>query len=108
MENNWDRLKTNLRAGMKIVSKKADELTRIGRLKLEIVAVKRDIEKGFIELGGRIYHKVDQEQKYDVKGDQEVMDLVTKIRGYEDRMEELEKKIKDIQTISDQDMSGEG
>ncbi len=93
---------------MKIVSKKADELTRIGRLKLEIVAVKRDIEKGFIELGGRIYHKVDQEQKYDVKGDQEVMDLVAKIRGYEDRMEDLEKKIKDIQTISNQDTAGEG
>jgi len=107
MESNWEKFRTNFRAGMKMVSKKADELTRIGRLKLEIVAVKRDIEKGFIELGGRLYHKIDQEQKYEIKEDSEVMGLITKIRGHEDRLEDLEDKIKEIQALSNQDLSEE-
>ena len=107
MEDSWEKIRNNFRAGMKIVSRKADELSRIGRLKLEIVAVKRDIEKGFLELGGRIYHKLDQEQDYALKSDKDIMDLVAKIRGHEDRLEELEQKIKEIQTLADEDIGEE-
>lgn len=107
MENFWSDFRKNLRAGVRTVYKKAEELTRVGRLKLEIVAVKRDIEKAFIELGGRLYHQIDQERKYDTKDDPEVAALVTKIRNKEDRLEELEKNISDIQDITSTDNSAD-
>ncbi len=107
MEKFWDRIKQNLNAGMKTVSRKTEELTRIGKLKLEIVAVKRDIEKAFIELGGRLYHRIDQDGKYDTKDDPDILSLVEKIRGYEDKLESLEKKIKDIQEVSRSESTGD-
>jgi len=107
METFWDRIKQNLDAGFKTVSRKTEELTRIGRLKLEIVAVKRDIEKAFIELGGRLYHKIDQDGVYDTKDDQDIRSLVEQIRGFEDRLENLEKKIKEVQEVSRTESTGD-
>jgi len=103
MDNFWDNFRKNFKTGVRTVYRKTGELTRIGRLRLEIVAVKRDIEKAFVELGGRLYHRIDQERKYDTKDDPEVAALVTKIRGKEDRLEELEKKIREIQDITNTD-----
>ncbi len=105
MDNFWEEFKTNLRAGIKTVSRKTEELTKIGRIKLEMVSVKRDIEKAFIELGGRIYHNIDQEKKFDTKSDPEIFGLVTKIRGFEDKLEDLENRIKEIQDIEKSDVS---
>jgi vacuolar-type H+-ATPase subunit I/STV1 len=105
MDNSWDDFRKKFKTGISAVYRKADELTRIGKLRLEIVAVKRDIEKAFIELGGRLYHQISEESRYDTKDDPQIAELVKKIRGKEDRLEEIEKKIREIQDIANTDSS---
>jgi vacuolar-type H+-ATPase subunit I/STV1 len=105
MDNSWEDFRKKFKTGISAVYRKADELTRIGKLRLEIVAVKRDIEKAFIEMGGRLYHQISEESRYDTKDDPQIAELVKKIRGMEDRLEEIEKKIREIQDIANTDSS---
>jgi hypothetical protein len=72
MDNSWEDFRKKFKTGISAVYRKADELTRIGKLRLEIVAVKRDIEKAFIEMGGRLYHQISEESRYDTKDDPQI------------------------------------
>jgi len=98
MTDFWDSLKKNLSDGIKKVSAKTEELTQIGRLKIEVIAVKRDIEKSFIELGGRIYHQFDQDDSYDLKKDENIQNLIKNIKDLEKKMKKLEKEIAKVQS----------
>jgi hypothetical protein len=89
----WEKIKKGVSEGYQSVSDKTEEMTRIGRLKLEILAIKRDIEKDFIELGGRFYQAVDNKKQKDILTDQQVMELVKKIKKSEDKLKSLEEKI---------------
>jgi hypothetical protein len=99
MSNFWESLKKNVQEGIHTVSEKTDELTRIGRLKIEIIAVKRDIEKSFIELGGRVYELLKSEKKISLTKDQQINTVADKISGYEDRLHQLEEDVEKIQQL---------
>jgi len=108
MGNFWQDVKKSLQEGLQSVSSKTEELTKIGRLKLEIIAVKRDIEKSFVELGGRVYDIINQEQKVAIKKDTNIIKLVEKVRGFEQKLADIEKEIERIQELKesgDQDKS---
>jgi len=86
----------NIKKRIKILSDKTEEMTKVGRIKLEILAVKRDIEKNMVELGGRIYHQINVENKYSFKKDKQVEHLVQKIKTFETKLESLEAELKRI------------
>jgi hypothetical protein len=98
MADLWESIKKNISQGIRTVSAKTEELTQIGRLKIEIIAVKRDIEKSFIELGGRIYHQLDGDDSYDVREDGNITNLMKNIKELEKRMKKLEKDIAKAQS----------
>jgi hypothetical protein len=92
----WDNLKKGLSDGIKTVSAKTEELTKIGRLKIEVIAVKRDIEKSFIEFGGKIYHQLNKKSSVDIREDDDLNNLVNQIKTFEKKMKKLEKDIERI------------
>jgi hypothetical protein len=96
----WERVKSGLVDGYKLVSEKTEELTKIGRLKLDIIATKRDIEKTMIELGGRVYHKADKKEMINLDKDTALQDLVRKIKKYEQKLKKLNDEINHIQNQS--------
>jgi hypothetical protein len=96
MDTIWDKIKKNLVQGYETISDKTGEMTQIGRLKLEILAVKRDIEKAFIELGGRIYHSFDKKTKDKILTDKDVLNLVEYIRQKESSLNKLKSKVDQI------------
>ena len=77
------------------ISEKAEEVTKIGRIKIEIIAAKRDIEKLFVELGGRFYDNFDS-KKIDLYKDKEISDLIGKVKEKEMELEGLKEKIDKI------------
>ena len=83
MADLWNNLKKGIRDGISTVSSKTDEITRIGRLKIELIAVKRDIEKAFIELGGTVYEYTRKKQKPDIYKDEQVAAVVARIKEFE-------------------------
>ena len=93
METTRYKIKKGVSTGFKNLSDKTGEMTQIGRLKIEIIAVKRDIEKAFIELGGRVYEKVEDKKDHDILPDQRISDLIKNIKSLESRLDKLEEKI---------------
>ena len=95
MGTTWNKFREGITEGIRNVSKKTDEMTKIGRLKIEIIALKRDIEKAFIELGGRVYHKLENKEK-DLEADQEINKLLKDIKSFESKLKDLEEKIEQV------------
>lgn len=98
MKSFWDKLQRGIRDGIQNVSEKTEELTKIGRIKLSIIGVKRDIEKNFIELGGRVYHLINQSTKVRIVSDDKIKSLVERTNNLEEKLNGLEKDLKNIQS----------
>ncbi len=81
--------------GYNNISDKAEEVTKIGRIKIEIIAAKRDIEKLFVELGGRFYNNFDS-KKNELFNDKEIIKLIEKVKEKESELDVLKKKIEKV------------
>jgi hypothetical protein len=96
MGTTWNKIRNGLAEGVRNLSDKTGEMTKIGRLKLEIIALKRDIEKAFIELGGRVYHNLEEKHDADIQSDLKIVELIKEIKSFESRLKDLEEKIEQV------------
>ncbi len=96
MGTTWEKIKKGMSEGFQNLTEKTGEMTQIGRLKIEIIAVKRDIEKAFIELGGRVYHNLEEKHEDDILSDQRIKKLVKDIKVLELKLKTLEEKIEQV------------
>jgi hypothetical protein len=96
MGTTWKNIRKGMSEGIKNLSDKTGEMTKIGRLKIEIIALKRDIEKAFIELGGRVYHQLEEKRESEVLYDQSIKKLVKDIKSFEAKLKTLEDKIQRV------------
>jgi hypothetical protein len=88
----WENLKKGLEQGIKTITEKTEELTEMGRLKLEIMSMKREIEKDFVELGGRIYQMMKENKSVNVTQNSEIQALVEKVKTEEKKLDEYNQK----------------
>jgi len=100
----WDNIKKGLmdsakmaKEGAHIAAEKAEELGKKSKIMIDISNIKRKIEKDFTELGGKVYHLVQEEKVKDVSGNEEVQALMASIKDHED---ELDTKHKEMDEIS--------
>ena len=96
METTWNKIKKLMSDGYLNLSEKTGEMTQIGRLKIEMIALKRDIEKAFIELGGRVYHGLEEKHEDDILADLRIKKLVKGIKSLELKLKSLEKKVEQV------------
>jgi hypothetical protein len=93
METLWEKVKH----GFIIAAEKTDELTKIGKLKLDIIATHRKIRQNFEELGGRAYELLKTgRSKKPVRGDKEISQIIRKIKDLEKDLAKQEKEIKKL------------
>ena len=93
MESIWNKIKKSVHDNYQNLSVKTNELTQIGRLKIEMIAVKRDIEKAFIELGGRVYQYIGKKKQEDLFSDRNIQKLAKDIKSLELNLKRLEQKV---------------
>ncbi|NOY58400.1 MAG: hypothetical protein GXO75_05650, partial [Calditrichaeota bacterium] len=84
----WEDIRDGIRDGIELVVDKTEEYSKIGKIKVDIIGIKRNIEKGFSELGGRTYEILKESKKKNVGSDADVKRLV-------DELMELEKSLDD-------------
>jgi hypothetical protein len=70
------------------ITNKLNELARRGRHKIDLISLQRQIEKNFLELGGRVYHLAVEEKQPAILDDVEVIRLL-------DTLGKLENELKD-------------
>lgn len=93
MESLWEKVKQ----GFLLAAERTDELTKIGKLKFNIVGLHRTIEQNFNELGGKVYELTKSgRRKKPVTDDKDVKKLIKKIKGLEKQLSKEEKKLKNL------------
>ncbi len=101
----WDSIRKGLIDGAKmakesayIAAEKAEELGRKGKVMLDINNIKRKIEKNFIELGGKTYHLIQEENVKEISNNTDIKTLLKTIKTLEG---DLQKKHTELEQISE-------
>jgi hypothetical protein len=85
----WSQIRQGLKDGIQYTVQKTEELTRIGRLKLEIASQKRRLARLFGELGARTYALLSEEDPQDPRQDARVRELFEGLLREERRLDGL-------------------
>ena len=104
----WDRLRDNVSRGIRVAADRTDELARVGKLKLDLVNLKRKMVYELGELGKRLLTLVDSTPKK--KNLETIEDFITQpeIKEHFDKsndirgdIADIEKRIKDLSKDAD-------
>jgi len=80
METLWNRIKKGFQTGISVTVEKTEELSKIGKLKLDIAAIRRELSSTFAQLGETIYQKAAEKRDSQLWADDEqVGALIEKI-----------------------------
>ena len=104
MSNLFDEVKKNLKEWGSLAANKAEMLTKVGRLKIDILSLNREIEKNFVELGGKVYELIYKEDQGRIKGNDEVKKIIQRIASFEETREGKMKEIVDLGSDEDIDL----
>jgi hypothetical protein len=85
----WERVKS----GLTVAAREAEDLTRIGRLRLEMLTTQRTIDRTFSELGGRVYDLLTGESKKSIPADKKIKELIERIGQLERELVEKEREL---------------
>jgi hypothetical protein len=92
MKTLWDDVKMWLSDATKTAIKEAEDLTRKGKLKMEMLGLSRRIEKKMAELGGFVYHALSKTDAFNQPQNEKIKSYIKDIRKLE---LELKRKQKD-------------
>ena len=99
--NLWQTIKSELDGPFETVRKSlsgaldmAEDLTRRGRIKLEIQSARADIRNQLTELGGRVHQMVVEEGITDVSGDTEVNGILERVKASQESIADREEELR--------------
>jgi len=92
----WNDLANLFKKGVSVVAKKTDEYTKIGKIKVDIIGIKRDIDKRFNELGGKTYQLIVEENNTKIASDEEVKVIIDDIKNLNQNLEEKKEELKRV------------
>jgi hypothetical protein len=95
-EDFMSMLLDSIRDGLELVVDKTEEYSKIGKLKVDIFGIKRNIEKQFVELGGRVYEMIIAAGATDVAQDDECLKAVELVKTLEVQLKEKEAEIEKV------------
>jgi hypothetical protein len=88
----WEDVRDWLSDATRTAIKEAEDLTRRGRLKMDIMNLSRQIEKRLAELGGVVYDRVSATPDAPVVADAAIRQLVQKIAKLESERQAKQKE----------------
>ncbi|MBN1154560.1 hypothetical protein JXB12_06510 [candidate division KSB1 bacterium] len=84
----WDDLTKMFKKGVSVVAKKTDEYTRIGKIKVDIIGIKRDIERQNLELGKKVYQLLVEENDNKIASNTDIKDIIEKATEFNNKLKE--------------------
>mgnify|MGYP000281851624 CR=1 FL=1 len=89
----WDEVKSAIIEGYVYASDKAEEMTQIGRAKVEILKLNRQIARVMGDMGGRVFELFEKNEQSGIPNDESLVEAVEKIRGFRQDISKWEKEI---------------
>ncbi|MBN2011174.1 hypothetical protein JW960_17645 [candidate division KSB1 bacterium] len=84
----WDDFQRVFKKGVTVVAQKTDEYTKIGKIKVDIIAIKRDIDKRKTELGNQVYQMLAVEKNTKVSTDETVKNIIQTVSDLNAKLEQ--------------------
>ena len=79
----WDKVRKGLTEGYQYAADRTDLYTKIGKRRLTIIGINRNIERSFHELGEKVYNLIAGGTGKSLEEDLAVKELYEKIRSFE-------------------------
>lgn len=98
----WEDIKQGVRQGITTAAEKVELMVRIGKAKLEISTVKRDLADVAGQLGRHVYGLV-RSHKPEIGKDEEVNRLTQRMSALESDLEQAQARLEDIRHERDLD-----
>lgn len=92
----WEDIKKTVKEGVSIAAEKTEEYTKIGKIKVEILNINRNIDKTFTELGREVYTLITKGKKAELAKNAKVNELMTKIGELKASLKAKEAEIETI------------
>ncbi len=98
MGNLWDDIAKTIREGVDTVVEKTGELTKIGKIRIDILNIKRNIDKNFSELGGRVYQLITEEKETEISTDKEAREVIECIKILEKELDDKKSELAKVKS----------
>ena len=86
MEKLWEKVKKSIAEGYTVAAEKTEELSKLGKLKLDMLNIKHNISKQFTELGGAVYEASKAGKASQVMKSEEVEKAIESIKTLEEEL----------------------
>lgn len=96
----WENLKKGLVDGLHTATDKTTEYTKIGRIKIDLLGLKKELEEKLLELGCRIYQAYDEKKDISLTNDMKLKQLLTRISELDQELKDYQKELKKIKENS--------
>ena len=93
MSNLWEDVKNAIVDGYVHAADKAEELTAIGKAKVEILRLNRQIANSMSEIGGMAFDLFDKGEKTKIAKDEDILGAVEKIQAFRVEIQKWEAEI---------------
>jgi len=93
--------------GYVYASDKAEEVTQIGRAKVEILKLNRQMERLLGVMGSRVFEMFESDEQAAIPDDESLVGSVEKIRGFQKDISKWEKEIEQAKVERDAGSSTE-
>ena len=97
----WDDVKNAIVDGYVYASDKAEEVTQIGRAKVEILKLNRQIARLMGDMGGRVFEMFESGEEAAIPGDESLVGSVEKIHGFRQDISKWEREIEQAKAERD-------
>ncbi len=89
----WDDLKRTLKTGFNTAADKTEEYAKIGKIKVEIMNLKRTLDRHYTDLGKDVFEMLGKGKTEDVAGSAKVKDFISKIKALQMDMQKKDAEI---------------
>ena len=96
-----EKIKKGLITGFQTASDMTSEYTKIGRIKIDIIGIKKEIEEKMLELGGRFYDNYTESGSINFENKEQIIKLINDISSLEKELKRSETKLEEIKKIDE-------
>ncbi len=102
MSKFWDDVKSAIVDGYIYAADKAEEMTQIGRAKVDILSTNRRIASAMSDLGGRVFELHDDDKASEILDDASVLSTIERIKDERLELDRLKAEIAEIREMREQ------
>jgi len=92
----WEDVKSYVKQGATVVAEKTEELSKMGKIKIDIMGIERNLQKALSELGGQVYHLVTADENIKIVDDEKVKEIIARIKGFEEQLEVKKQELEEV------------